>query len=113
MTASAVGSLILVLTGVAFLGAAAHEWSRLRPDDPSRGRRLTGLVVDLLVGLAALGDGALSVVGEPERVVVWSAGSVALAAAVGLLLVRHHRVVTPASGPPGPGTAAGRRRCRS
>lgn len=90
MTASAVGSLILVLIGAAFLGAAIHEWSRLRPGDPSRPRRITSVVIDLLVGVAALGDGTLSVIGEPGRVVVWSVGSVVLAVAVGLLLVRHH-----------------------
>jgi len=51
----------------------------------------TGAVVDLLVGAVALGDGAVSVIGEPERVAVWSAGSVALAVAVAVLVHRHRR----------------------
>ncbi|MCD2195246.1 hypothetical protein LQ327_17905 [Actinomycetospora endophytica] len=91
MSASAAGSLILVLVGVGFLAGAIREWSRRRHDDTPRGRRTTGLVIDLLVGAAAVADGALSVVGEPERVIVWSVGSVALVLAVGLLFVLHHR----------------------
>jgi hypothetical protein len=45
------------------------------------------VVIDLLVGLAALDDGTLSVVGEPERGVVWLMGSAALAVSVALLVV--------------------------
>jgi hypothetical protein len=92
MTASVAGSLLLVLTGIAFLTAAVVGSWRLDTDDPSsRSRRLTAMVVDLLIGLAALGDGIVSVIGEPERVVVWSTGSVALAVAVALLVLRHRR----------------------
>jgi hypothetical protein len=89
--ASAAGSLLLVLTGVAFLCAAIIGWWRHGEDPSSRSRRLTGVVIDLLVGLAALGDGTLSVVDEPERVVVWAVGSAALILSVALLVVRQRR----------------------
>jgi heme A synthase len=92
MTASAAGSLVLVLVGVAFLAAAVLGWWRIDPDDEaSRVRRTTAVLIDLLVGLAALGDGTVSVIGEPEGVVVWSVGSAALVVAVGLLALRHRR----------------------
>jgi hypothetical protein len=91
MTASAAGSLLLVLTGIAFLTAAVIGSWRLNADGSARSRRLTAVVIDLFVGLAALGDGIVSVLGEPERVVVWSVGSVALVIAVALLVLRHRR----------------------
>ena len=91
VTASVIGSLLLVLIGIAFLCAAILGWWRLGEDPSSRVRHLTGVVVDVLVGLAALADGVVSVIGEPERVVVWSIGSAALVVAVGLLIVRHRR----------------------
>jgi len=83
--ASAVGSLLLLLIGVAFLCAALVGWWRAGEDPSSRRRHLVAVVVDLLVGVAALGDGAVSVLGEPERVVVWSIGSAALVVAVAAL----------------------------
>jgi hypothetical protein len=49
------------------------------------------VVVDLLVGLTGLGDGAVSVLDEPGRVVVWAIGSAALVVAVALLVVRHRQ----------------------
>lgn len=91
MTASVVGSLLLVLIGVAFLCAATVGWWRLREDPSSRARRITGAVIDVLVGIAALADGTLSVVDEPERVLVWFIGSAALVGSVALLVVRLRR----------------------
>lgn len=95
MTASAAGSLLLVLTGIAFLCAAIIGWWRLGKDEATRSRRLTGVLIDLLVGLAALGDGTVSVIGEPERIIVWSVGSAALVVAVVLLVRRYRREQTP------------------
>jgi hypothetical protein len=91
VTASVAGSLLLVLIGVAFLCAGTSGWWRLRKDPSSRVLRLTGVVIDVLVGLAALADGFVSVIGEPERFVVWSIGSAALVASLVLLIVRHRR----------------------
>ena len=91
MTASVAGALTLVLVGVAFLCAALVGWWRLGEDPSSRPRRITGAVVDALVGVVALADGAVSVIDEPERVVVWSVGSVVLVIAV-VLLARRHRL---------------------
>ena len=89
--ASVVGSLLLLLIGVAFLCAAVVAWWRVGEDPSSRSRHLVAVVVDLLVGVAALGDGAVSVLGEPERVVVWSIGSAALVVAVALLVLRRRQ----------------------
>ncbi len=89
MTASVIGSGLLILIGVVFSCAALVGWWRLGEDPSSRARRIAGAVVDLLVGAVALADGAVSVIGEPERVVVWSAGSAVLALAVVLLALRH------------------------
>ena len=91
MIASVAGSLLLVLIGVAFLSAATVGWWRLGKDPSSRVLRLTGVVTDVLVGLAALADGIVSVLGEPERVVVFSIGSAALVVSLVLLIVRHRR----------------------
>jgi hypothetical protein len=71
--------------------AAIVGFWRLGEDPSSRVLRVTGVVVDVLVGLAALADGFVSVLGEPERVVVWSIGSAALVVSVVLLIVRHRR----------------------
>lgn len=87
MTASVAGSLLLVLIGIAFLCAGINGWFRVGEDAAFRSRRLTAVIIDLLVGLAALGDGTLSVVGEPERGVVWLVGSAALVVSVALLVV--------------------------
>jgi hypothetical protein len=95
VTASVAGSLLLVLIGVAFLNAATLAWWRLGKDPSSRVLRLTGVVIDVLVGLAALADGIVSVIGEPERVVVWSIGSAALVVSLALLIVRHPREPDP------------------
>jgi len=45
---------------------SGHQEVRSQPSGTG-----TGAVVDLLVGAVALGDGAVSVIGEPERVAVW------------------------------------------
>ena len=94
MTASVAGSLLLELVGVGFLCAALVTWWRLGEDPAARPRRLIGMVVDVLVGVVALADGTISVLGEPERILVWSAGSAALVAAVAMLTVRHQRADT-------------------
>jgi hypothetical protein len=91
VTASVAGSLLLVLIGVAFLTAATLGWWRLGKDRSSRVLRVTGVVIDVLVGLAALADGIVSVIDEPERIVVWSIGSAALVVSLALLIVRHRR----------------------
>lgn len=93
MTASVAGSLLLVLIGVGFWCAALITWLRVGDDQDltGRSRRVVGLFVDVLVGAVALVDGTLSVLSEPERVLVWSVGSVALVAAVSLLLVRYRQ----------------------
>jgi hypothetical protein len=78
VTASVAGALLLVLIGVAFLCAATVGWWRLGEDPSSWVLRVTGVVIDVLVGLVALADGFVSVIGEPERVVVWSVGSAVL-----------------------------------
>ena len=89
--ASVVGSLLLLLIGVAFLCAALVGWWRAGEDPWSCRRHLVAVVVDLLVGVTALGDGAVSVIGEPERVVVWSIGSAGLLVAVALLVARRRQ----------------------
>jgi hypothetical protein len=71
--------------------AAIVGFWRLGEDPSSRVLRVTGVVIDVLVGLAALADGFVCVIGEPERVVVWSLGSAALVVSVVLLIVRHRR----------------------
>jgi hypothetical protein len=91
VTASVAGSLLLVLIGVVFLCAATVGWWRIGEDPSSRTLRITGVVVDVLVGLAALADGIVSVIGERERIVVWSVGSAALIVSLALLIVRHRR----------------------
>ena len=91
MTASVAGSTLLVLIGVAFLGAAVAGWWRSGEDPSMRTLRRTGVVIDLLVGLAAVGDGIVSVIGEPERAIVWSVGSAALVGAVALLILGRRR----------------------
>lgn len=91
MTASVAGSLLLVLIGVGFWCAALVAWWRIGEDPAARTRRLVGMVVDLLVGAVAIADGTISVLGEPERILVWSLGSAALVAAVTLLLLLGHR----------------------
>lgn len=91
MTASVAGSMLLVLIGVAFLAAAVVGWWRSGEDPAMRSLRRTGAVIDLLVGLAAVGDGIVSVIGEPERAIVWSVGSSALVAALALLILRRRR----------------------
>jgi hypothetical protein len=74
-----------------FLCAATVGWWRLGEDPSSRALRITGVVIDVLVGLAALADGIVSVIGERERIVVWSVGSAALIVSLALLIVRHRR----------------------
>ena len=91
MIASVAGSLLLLLIGVAFLCAALIGCWRVGEDPSSRSRHLVVVVVDLLVGLVALGDGIVSVIDEPERAVVWSIGTAALVVSVALLVVRHRR----------------------
>lgn len=91
MTATVAGSLLLFPIGVAFLCAAIVEWWRLRGDASSRVLRVSGVVIDVLVGFAALVDGFVSVAGEPERVAVWSIGSGALAGSLVLLIVLYGR----------------------
>jgi hypothetical protein len=89
VTASLLGAVLLVLVGVAFLAASLTQWWRLDEDPSSRRRRVLGCVIDLLVGGAAITDGALSVLDHPARVAVWSAGSAVLVIAVALLVHRH------------------------
>lgn len=52
------------------------------------------MLVDVLVGAVAIADGTISVLGEPERILVWSLGSAALLGAVTLLVLRHRRELT-------------------
>jgi hypothetical protein len=82
--------------GQSLAAAPTARRTRTRPapavvQQGSRVRRVTGVVIDVLVGLVALADGCVSVIGEPERVVVWSIGSAALVVSVVLLIVRHRR----------------------
>lgn len=91
MTASVAGAMFLVLVGVTFLCAALVGWWRVGEDPAARSHRLAGALVDLFIGLAALGDGAVSVIDEPERLIVFSAGSVALVLAVTVLVLHHRR----------------------
>jgi peptidoglycan/LPS O-acetylase OafA/YrhL len=91
MSASVAGSLLLLLIGVAFLCTALVGWWRAGEDPWSRRLHLVAVVVDLLIGVTALGDGTVSVLGEPDRVVVWSIGSAALVVAVALLVVRRRQ----------------------
>lgn len=94
MTASVAGSLLLVLVGVGFWCAALVTWWRLGDDPAARTRRRLGMLVDVLVGAVAIADGTISVLGEPERILVWSLGSAALLGAVTLLVLRHRRELT-------------------
>jgi heme A synthase len=85
------GSLLLLVIGIAFVSVAVVGWRR-RTDDPSvRARRLAGVVVNLLVGVVALADGAMSAIDEPARIVVWSIGSAALLVAATVLITRPRR----------------------
>jgi hypothetical protein len=86
MSASSLGSLVLIVVGVAFLTAAALVFRRARSDPGAR----WGLAIDVLVGLVALADGVTSTLQSPDQLVVWSVGTAALVAAAVLLLV-HQR----------------------
>lgn len=90
VTASAGGVVLLFLVGLAFLGAAVWGWSH-RPEVPD-GRRTLGIAVDVLVGVVALTDAAVSVVDEPARLLLWTGGSAVLVVALVLL---HRRGRTP------------------
>lgn len=93
MTASLLGAVLLILIGVAFLAASLTQWWRLYEDLSLRRRRVLGCAIDLLVGLVAISDGALSVIDHPARVAVWSAGSAVLVIAVAVaVLVHRHRI---------------------
>jgi bacteriorhodopsin len=84
------GSVLLLVIGIAFVSVAVVGWRRT--DDPSvRARRLAGVVVNLLVGVVALADGAMSAIDEPARIVVWSIGSAALLVAATVLITRPRR----------------------
>lgn len=90
VSATVGGAVVLFLVGLAFLGAAVWSWTR-RPDEPDLQRSL-GIAVDVLVGVVALVDAAISVVDEPGRPALWMAGSVVLVVALVLL---HRRRRTP------------------
>lgn len=93
MTATAGGVVLLFLVGLAFLGAAVWGWTH-RPEVPDPGRTL-GIAIDVLVGVVALTDAAISVVDEPARLLLWTSGSVVLVVALVLLhRLRRSRVAT-------------------
>ena len=92
MSATVSGGVVLFLVGLAFLGAAVCSWTS-RPEEPDL-RRSLGIAVDVLVGVVALVDAAISVVDEPARPALWTTGSVVLLVA---LILLHRRRRTPRS----------------
>lgn len=96
VTASAGGSVVLLVVGIGFLIAGAVGWMRWSKSDGTQ--PWLGVAIDVIVGCVASVDAAMGIIDAPGRATLWSTGSAALVVAVVLIIEHHHRPGPASSG---------------